>query len=96
MNKVRPFKPTIFMSIKRPLFLATITAALMSGCAQNASTDETTSPPPVVRGAETAARVVVGQVVGTPAKVAMAAGAAAKVVAKKVEGEPNSGSNTSD
>ncbi len=74
---------------KSSFFLAGATLLLACGCANNSSPANAGSPPPAVKGAEVAARVVVGQVVGTPAKVAMAAGRAAEVVAEKVEGEPN-------
>lgn len=77
------------MQTKFSFLLAGAALLLVCGCVNNSSTATADSPPPAVKGAEVAARVVVGQVVGTPAKVAMAAGRAAEVVAEKVEGEPN-------
>ncbi|HRJ70754.1 MAG TPA: hypothetical protein PLS03_00935 [Terrimicrobiaceae bacterium] len=77
------------MPIKSSFLVAGATLLLVCGCANSTNPSSADTPPVAVKGAETAARVVVGRVVGTPAKVAMAAGRAAEVVADKVEGEPN-------
>lgn len=67
--------------------------AFLSGCAQNDTPQEPQSTTQKVeKGAETAAKFAVGHVVGTPAKVAMAAttvaGKVANKVEEKVEGTP--------
>lgn len=79
------------------LFAAAI-ACLLTGCSQteentpqsSAATDTNSTEATLEKGAKTAARVVVGQVVGTPAKVAMAATSAAEFVEKKVAGNSSS------
>jgi len=76
---------------------------LIGGCSQfgagssstAATPDEGAETPAVSQGVKTAARVVVGQVVGTPARVAMAAERVVEVAADKVDGSSQNTSSTS-
>lgn len=88
MNILKKFHP----------ILASGLLLLLPGCAQNTTTQtaaapETTPVEKAEQGAKAAARFAVGQVVGTPAKIAMAAGTVAGTVEKKIGGSETQPSN---
>ncbi len=68
-------------------FVLSLAACSQNNAPQSASSGASTEPP-VVKGAETAARFVVGKVTGPPVRVAMAANQVAHKVVDKVEGNP--------
>lgn len=88
------------MITKSCFILAGVGFLLLSGCAQGdassqpstASTSVQKEEATVIKGAKTAAHFVVGKVVGTPAKVAMAAGSVVQKIAKNEDagGDPAS------
>lgn len=93
-NKRRSSFPII---MKVHYVLSGIVLLFLSACAQTesssvttASVTETVKKEEAVaeKGAKTAAHFVVGKVVGTPAKVAMAAGTVVQKLAKKEEVPP--------
>ena len=73
--------------MKMHLVLGGSLALFLSGCAQNSTTSENTEPP-VVKGAEAAAKFAVGRVTGPPVRVAMAANTVVHKVEDKIEGKP--------
>lgn len=77
--------------MKLYLCLAVSFAMFLSACSQNNASQSASSEstePPVVKGAETAARFVVGRVTGPPVRAAMVANQVAHKVVDKVEGKP--------
>lgn len=90
--QIRPHLPMRILKLFLPLVVFGFSIVL-PGCAQTGSDVSTSSDTSsgttqkVEKGAEAAARFAVGHVLGTPAKVAMAASTVAGKVAKKAEGD---------